>query len=77
MNYIDENNHEHIKNNYINLEDSNARAVWALGTVISLKDYLSDEIIDLATFCFIDRRTDGVPSSVKTPNPVSNKSNSL
>lgn len=54
VNYIDENNHEHIKNNYINLEDSNARAVWALGTVISLKDYLSDEIIDLATFCFID-----------------------
>ena len=54
VNYIDENNHEHIKNNYINLEDSNARAVWALGTVISLKDYLYDDIINLATFCFID-----------------------
>ncbi|MFZ2431213.1 MAG: glycosyltransferase [Lutibacter sp.] len=54
VNYIDENNNEHIKNNYINLEDSNARAVWALGTVISLKDHLSEEIIDLATFCFID-----------------------
>lgn len=54
VNYIDENNNEHIKNNYINLEDSNARAVWALGTVISLKDYLSEEIIDLATFCFKD-----------------------
>ncbi len=54
VNYIDENNFDHIKNNYINLEDSNARAVWALGTVISLKDYLPDVIIDLATFCFID-----------------------
>ncbi|OGS69163.1 MAG: glycosyl transferase family 1 [Flavobacteria bacterium RIFCSPLOWO2_12_FULL_35_11] len=53
VNYIDENNHEHIKNNYINLEDSNSRAVWALGTVISLKDYLPKEIIDLATFCFM------------------------
>lgn len=57
VNYIDENNHEHIKNNYINLEDSNARAVWALGTVISLKDYLPEEIIDFATFCFIDALT--------------------
>ncbi|MDF1517768.1 MAG: glycosyltransferase [Lutibacter sp.] len=54
VNYIDENNFEHIKNNYINLEDSNARAVWALGTVISLKNHLPDVIIDLATFCFID-----------------------
>ncbi|WP_372767132.1 glycosyltransferase [Lutibacter sp.] len=54
VNYIDENNHEHIKNNYINLEDSNARAIWALGTVISSKAYLPKEIIDLATFCFMD-----------------------
>ena len=54
VNYIDENNFEHIKNNYINLEDSNARAVWALGTVISLKDHLPKIIVDLATFCFID-----------------------
>lgn len=54
VNYIDENNHEHIKNNHINLEDSNARAVWALGTVISLKGYLPKEIIDLAIYCFMD-----------------------
>lgn len=53
VNYIDENNFEHIKNNYINLEDSNARAVWALGMVISLKDYLPKIIIDSATNCFM------------------------
>lgn len=52
VNYIDEYNHEHIKNNYINLEDSNARAVWALGTVVSLKDYLPEEIVESATLCF-------------------------
>ena len=54
VNYIDENNFEHIKNSYINLEDSNARAVWALGMVISLKDYLPKIIIDSATTCFLD-----------------------
>ncbi|WP_298369367.1 glycosyltransferase [uncultured Lutibacter sp.] len=54
VNYIDENNFEHIKNSYINLEDSNARAVWALGMIISLKDYLPEYIIEKATNCFID-----------------------
>jgi len=54
VNYIDENNFEHIKNNYINLEDSNTRAVWALGMVISLKDDLPKIIIDSATNCFTD-----------------------
>ncbi|WP_372745544.1 glycosyltransferase [Lutibacter sp.] len=54
VNYIDENNFEHIKNNYINLEDSNARAVWALGMVISMKDYLPEYMIDKAVSCFID-----------------------
>ncbi|MEX1384173.1 MAG: glycosyl transferase family 1, partial [Lutibacter sp.] len=54
VNYIDENNFEHIKNSYINLEDSNARAIWALGMVISLKDYLPEYITDKAIICFID-----------------------
>ncbi|PTL99506.1 MAG: glycosyl transferase family 1, partial [Bacteroidetes bacterium] len=54
INYIDENNFEHIKNSYINLEDSNARAVWALGMVISLKDYLPEYITDKAIICFMD-----------------------
>lgn len=54
VNYIDENNFEHIKNSYINLEDSNARAVWGLGMVISLKDYLPQYITDKAIICFTD-----------------------
>ncbi|ARV16847.1 glycosyltransferase [Polaribacter sp. SA4-12] len=52
-NYIDENNHEHIQNSYVNLEDSNARAVWALGYVISLKEDLPKSIINKATICLL------------------------
>lgn len=40
INYVDKNGNEHLKNNYSHIEDSNARAIWALGTVISLKKYL-------------------------------------
>jgi len=54
VNYIDENNFEHIKNSYINLEDSNARAVWALGMVISLKDYLPEYTTEKAIICFME-----------------------
>lgn len=53
VNYIDENDHVHIKNDYVNLEDSNARAVWALGTVISLQDLLPAEIKNKALNCFL------------------------
>jgi len=54
INYIDENNHEHIKNNYINLEDSNARAIWALGTVVSLKNELPKSLVDSAILSLVD-----------------------
>ena len=53
VNYIDENDNVHIKNDYVNLEDSNARAVWALGTVISLQDLLPEEIINKALLCML------------------------
>lgn len=53
INYIDENNHEHIKNTYVNLEDSNARAIWALGYVISLNNQLPKIIIDKAKVCLL------------------------
>jgi hypothetical protein len=53
INYIDENNNEHIKNDYVNLEDSNARAVWALGTIISLKDFLPNSIVSKAESCLL------------------------
>jgi glycosyltransferase involved in cell wall biosynthesis len=51
VNYIDKTDKVHIKNDYVNLEDSNSRAVWALGTVISLKDILPDRIIKKALTC--------------------------
>lgn len=53
INYIDENNQVHIKNDYVNLEDSNARAIWALGTVISFGEILPNSIIERANSCFL------------------------
>ncbi|MFA5298099.1 MAG: glycosyl transferase family 1, partial [Lutibacter sp.] len=47
-------NNEHIKNDYVNLEDSNARAIWALGTVISLKKHLPEIIVNRARLCFLN-----------------------
>ncbi|MFA5297685.1 MAG: glycosyltransferase [Lutibacter sp.] len=45
INYVDKNGNEHLKNNYLYIEDSNTRAIWALGTVISLKKFLPDAIV--------------------------------
>lgn len=53
INYIDGNNQVHIKNDYVNLEDSNARAVWALGTVISFQDILPEQIVEKAIQCIL------------------------
>ncbi|MBF4508636.1 glycosyltransferase [Flavobacterium sp. JLP] len=45
INYVDQENREHIEQNAeVNLEDSNARGIWALGTVVSMKDILPDAI---------------------------------
>ncbi|CAM4250521.1 glycosyltransferase [Gillisia limnaea] len=53
VNYIDEYDKVHIKNDYVNLEDSNARAVWALGTVIFLQNILPEEITNKALLCML------------------------
>ncbi|WNH07798.1 glycosyltransferase [Thalassobellus suaedae] len=53
INYVDEHNNNHIKNDYVNLEDSNARAIWALGTVISFKEHLPETIVNKAALCFL------------------------
>ena len=53
INYVDEQNAEHIKNAYVNLEDSNARAIWALGYVISMKKELPKPLIHRATICML------------------------
>ncbi len=45
INYVDQENREHIEQNAeVNLEDSNARALWALGTVVSHSDILPESI---------------------------------
>lgn len=48
INYLDPNFQVHIQNDYVNLEDSNARAVWALGIVGSMKDILPKEHVKRA-----------------------------
>lgn len=45
INYVDKENREHVEQNAeVNLEDSNARALWALGTVVSHADILPETI---------------------------------
>jgi len=44
-NYVDENIQFTIQNEAVNLDDSNGRAVWALGFLISLSDILPSKII--------------------------------
>lgn len=53
INYVDKKGNEHLKNSYMHIEDSNARAIWALGTVISLKQYLPKEIVVNAINCLV------------------------
>jgi glycosyltransferase involved in cell wall biosynthesis len=45
INYVDQENREHVEQNAeVNLEDSNARGIWALGTVVSIGDILPEAI---------------------------------
>lgn len=55
INYVDQDNREHIEQNAeVNLEDSNARAIWALGTVVSLSNLLPEAIIKKASKCLLN-----------------------
>ncbi len=42
LNYVNENKEFTYQNNAENLEDSNGRAIWALGTLVSMKDVLPE-----------------------------------
>jgi glycosyltransferase involved in cell wall biosynthesis len=45
INYVDQDYREHVEQNAeVNLEDSNARGLWALGTVVSMSDILPESI---------------------------------
>jgi glycosyltransferase involved in cell wall biosynthesis len=45
LNYLDKEHRFTTQNQLVNLDDSNGRAVWALGYVISLKDILPEALI--------------------------------
>lgn len=60
LNYTDQNNQFTDQNNEVNLDDSNGRAIWALGYLLSLSEFLpagiiseADQIIE-KTFLSID-----------------------
>ncbi|MBS7256555.1 glycosyltransferase [Flavobacterium branchiicola] len=54
INYVDQEYREHIEQNAeVNLEDSNARAIWALGTVVSNMDILPENISKKAEKCLL------------------------
>jgi glycosyltransferase involved in cell wall biosynthesis len=46
LNYVNENGMFTTQNGETNLQDSNGRAIWALGYLISLEDYLPTDIIE-------------------------------
>lgn len=52
MNYVDQNGQFHVQNHYVNLEDSNARSVWALGYLLGNSQSLSLDIVTKAYGCF-------------------------
>ncbi|OXA88915.1 glycosyltransferase [Flavobacterium hercynium] len=55
MNYVDQHNREHIEQNAeVNLEDSNARALWALGAVVSNASILPESISKKASKCLLN-----------------------
>lgn len=54
INYVDKEYREHVEQNAeVNLEDSNARAIWALGIVVSNMDILPENISKKAEKCLL------------------------
>lgn len=52
LNYVDEELHFTEQNNAVNLDDSNGRAIWALGYMISLSNLLPAQLIQEAEVVF-------------------------
>jgi glycosyltransferase involved in cell wall biosynthesis len=48
LNYVDKDNKFTFQNNLTNLDDANGRAIWALGYLISLKEFLPENLISEA-----------------------------
>jgi len=52
LNYVDKNSHFTTQNEEVNLDDSNGRAMWALGYLISIKKHLPLDIVTNAEDVF-------------------------
>jgi glycosyltransferase involved in cell wall biosynthesis len=52
LNYVDENHQFTKQNKETNLDDSNGRAIWALGYLLSIRDHLPGEIVTEAETVF-------------------------
>jgi len=52
LNYVDADGNYYAKNSEENLEDSNGRAIWALGEFISLGHLFSNDLVEKATLAF-------------------------
>jgi len=50
LNYVDKENQFHLQNELTNLEDSNGRAIWALGMLISFQHILPVNMVEKAKF---------------------------
>ncbi|MDR3653710.1 MAG: glycosyltransferase [Paludibacter sp.] len=68
LNYVDQEQNFTEQNNDVNLDDSNGRALWALGYVVSLKDILPKTIIAEAITIFEHAMLN--MSSVKSPRAM-------
>lgn len=68
LNYVDQDHNFTNQNKEVNLEDSNGRALWALGYVVSLKDVLPKAIISEATRIFLLAMTN--LESIKSPRAM-------
>lgn len=68
LNYVDEDRNFHIQNHFINPEDSNGRAIWALGMIIAGWEFLPSAVIRRAKRIF-DRALDWIPE-VQSPRAI-------
>lgn len=67
-NYVDDKKEFHDLNNYVNLEDSNARAIWALCFVVNQRKYLPRDMVDMASGCL--SKTESWLDSISSPRSI-------
>jgi len=68
MNYVDKDGQFHVQNHYVNLEDSNARAIWAIGYLLAHSSDLPQPMVKKAYTCF--QRTMPTFSVVTSPRSM-------